>query len=282
MSSAGQNLRIFISHSSADRETAAMVIELIRGALRLGSREIRCTSVDGYRLPGGASTNEQLRMEVLEAEAFLGIMSGASLKSAYVAFELGARWGAGKHLVPILVPGLSASRLEGPLSGINALKIKNPAEMHQLVHDLAGTLGIEAEPAAAYQRIIDQLSKIPEEVISVSSPVPPSQKSSNVVSSEHSTSPDNLGLDSDLPPEVFQKIRAKAAADWPDDFEMRLHTEEEQARAYRELVASHHSNVPEDVFNTIRRKAAAEWPDDFEMRLHTEKEQIIAFKRLRR
>jgi hypothetical protein len=54
-------VRLFISHSAKDGSVAERLIELIQSALNLPAADIRCTSVDGYRLPGGASTEDQLR-----------------------------------------------------------------------------------------------------------------------------------------------------------------------------------------------------------------------------
>ena len=75
------SIRLFISHASADQDVAFEVIQLIRAALNLPSGTIRCTSVDGYRLPGGADTDSELKREVHEAEAFIGIVSPASVQS---------------------------------------------------------------------------------------------------------------------------------------------------------------------------------------------------------
>lgn len=86
-------IKIFISHSAHDASIAASLAELFRTAMRLSKSDIRCTSVDGYRLPAGANTDEQLRREVLEAPVLVGLMSHRSFESAYVLFELGARWG---------------------------------------------------------------------------------------------------------------------------------------------------------------------------------------------
>ncbi|MDH3233824.1 MAG: toll/interleukin-1 receptor domain-containing protein, partial [Alphaproteobacteria bacterium] len=104
-------VQVFISHSSRDTNLAKSVIDLLRSALNLPASEIRCTSVPGYKLPGGAETDNQLRSELLEAPVFVGLVTEAGMASAYVLFELGARWGAKKQLIPLLAPGVSPSIL---------------------------------------------------------------------------------------------------------------------------------------------------------------------------
>ncbi len=108
-------IKLFISHSSKDQELAEKLTELVKNALRLSSDEIRCTTIDGYRLPGGAKTNEQIKREVRESIAFIGLISTAAADSMYVLFELGARWGSDKNLLPLLAHGVSPDILKGPL-----------------------------------------------------------------------------------------------------------------------------------------------------------------------
>jgi hypothetical protein len=81
--------------------------------LHVEKQAIRFTSVDGYRLPAGANTNEQLRREVLGSEVFIGLISRKSLESAYVLFELGARWGKNEFMAPVLAPGVPALQIVG-------------------------------------------------------------------------------------------------------------------------------------------------------------------------
>lgn len=153
---------IFISHSQRDASIAESLIALLRSALSVPAETIRCTSVDGYRLPAGVSTEERLRQEVHDAKAFIGIITQDSLRSAYVLFELGARWGAGRQLVPLLAAGTPATALVGPLSGLNALDCRSSAQLHQLVSDIAQELKLSVGNPASYLRAVEDLRKASE------------------------------------------------------------------------------------------------------------------------
>lgn len=156
---ATSSMKVFISHSSADKYVAEAFVNLIRASLRLAARDIRCTSVDGYRLPGGADAADQLRQEVFESEVFVALLSPTSIASMFVMFELGARWGARKHLIPVLVRGLVPSALKPPLSAIHAVNGAEQGQLHQLLEDIASTLDLKLEPAAAYLASLEGFRK---------------------------------------------------------------------------------------------------------------------------
>ena len=150
-------LRVFISHSDDDVEIAKPLITLLRNALNLRSEDIRCSSVDGYRLPVGASADEALRREVHDAELLIGLITPASITSVYVLFELGARWGARKPMFPLLASGATWEHLEGPLSSINALDCSNRSQVEQFIEDAAKVLKVDSDRPPAYSEVIDQL-----------------------------------------------------------------------------------------------------------------------------
>src|SRR5437868_741329 len=150
-------MRIFVSHSSSDHEVAALLVDLLRSSLNVPADVIRCTSVDGHRLTGGEATDQALRREIRDCEAFIGLISATSIESAYVLFELGARWGVERHLLPLLAPTADAAMLRGPLSGLNALSCSRAADLHQAVDEIARVLGVSAEKPAAYQRHIEHI-----------------------------------------------------------------------------------------------------------------------------
>ena len=153
-------LSVFISHSARDEKLAEALVELLRNALNIPTNEIRCTSLNGYRLPAGAPIDEVLRREVHDSKAFIGLITPSSMESDYVMFELAARWGAKLHLVPLLGAGADSGFLRGPLATFNALNCDDAGQIHQLVDDLANLLTITNKTATAgYLAHVERLIK---------------------------------------------------------------------------------------------------------------------------
>ena len=155
--SKGEPMRVFISHSSLDVEVARVLINLLRQALSLKSDEIRCTSVDGYRMPAGVSIDDTLRSEVHDATLLIGLVTPASLRSAYVMFELGARWNSGKPMIPLLASGATPGDLGGPLAGLNALDSTKDGQVHQLLEDAASYLKVSLGKTSSYASVVREL-----------------------------------------------------------------------------------------------------------------------------
>ena len=143
-------MRIFVSHSSTDSALAASLVTLLTTALSLQHDDVRCTSVDGHRLPAGVDINQQLKREVDGAEILIGLLTPHAVSSMYVAFELGARWGNGRHMFPVLACGIRPSNIDGPLAAINCLDGTNESQIHQLLEESARTLSLTIEPASTY------------------------------------------------------------------------------------------------------------------------------------
>lgn len=151
------SIDVFISHSSKDADIAKALVLLLRSALNIPAERIRCTSVDGYRLRVGASTDDELRTEVRESRVFLGLITQTSIESTYVLFELGARWGGKLQLAPVLVSSDDKGLLRGPLGALNAVACDSTAQVFQLVENVASELGLPASSASTYQEYVDAL-----------------------------------------------------------------------------------------------------------------------------
>lgn len=148
----GYPMKVFISHSSSDRVAAEAFIDLLRAALHLQGKDIRCTSVAGYKLPAGTQSSEQLRSEVFDCEAFVALLSPASMASIYVMFELGARWGSRRYFVPVMIGKTAPTDLRPPLSDINAIDGGSEPDLHSLISDLGERLQVGSEGASVYQK----------------------------------------------------------------------------------------------------------------------------------
>lgn len=150
------SLDIFISHSSQDEKIVKALIEVLKTALNLTSNEIRCTSVEGYKLEIGADTNEQLRREIYDATVFIGVLTPTSLSSTYVLFELGARWGAKKSLLPVIASA-ETTILKDPLKSLNVGCLYKEANVHELIHAIALQLNRQTDKVAVYESYIKRL-----------------------------------------------------------------------------------------------------------------------------
>ena len=154
---------LLVSHSSKDVSLATETTEFLRVGLALRADQIRCSSVDGYRLPAGAKTETQLREEVNSAKVLIGLITPSSLCSPYVMFELGARWGAELPMIPLLA-GVTPEELRGPLNLLNALSCSSEAQLHQLLTDLSKSLGVPAQNPASYLRYLNAVKRSAEVV----------------------------------------------------------------------------------------------------------------------
>ena len=274
-------IRLFLSHSSEDRELAELLVQLFSLALPLWSHEIRCTSVEGYKLPGGADTNAQIREEVLSSQCFVGIVSPSSMGSAFVLFELGARWGAKKQLIPLLGSGMKPHALKGPLAGLNALSSDNPSEVHQLVQEVGEALDVRVEPPSVYQKALEAVvyyaatQELPSGRVSEASTGRATPSVPTGVSVEGAGD-----SDSDEYAESEEVIERHCEREWPDDFSMRAYCMEQQRQAVAQLRQGRPPDIPEEAFETIRRKCAREWPDDYSMRQYCEEQQFDGYRQV--
>lgn len=150
-------LTLFISHSAHDAQIAKHLVALFQRSLRIPSQKIRCSSVDGFRLPVGVATDEAIRQEVFDATLFLAIVTPTGLRSSYVLFELGARWGAKRPLLPLLAAGTTPTDIPPPMKGVNALSLSERNQVLQLVEDVGSTISVRREPVAVYLGEVDVL-----------------------------------------------------------------------------------------------------------------------------
>lgn len=156
--------RIFVSHSSTDLELVKLVVELLETALEVRPGDIRCTSLPGYRLAAGAPTRESIRTDILGANVLLAVISRKSFASAWVLFEMGARWGGGRQLLPLLGPGVEPDILHGPAQDYNALSCSVEPDLEQLLKDIGRETNLSLRPRKRYLHLMRVLVNLRAEL----------------------------------------------------------------------------------------------------------------------
>jgi hypothetical protein len=154
---------VLISHSSKDADLALALIELLRAGLGLVPTQIRCSSVDGYRLPAGVNTDVRLRKEIAGAGVLVGLLTPDGLASTYVLFELGARWGNGQFMIPLLA-GVKPEDMRGPHRVLNALSCSNESQLIQFIEDTGKELEIQPQSSASYLDKVRNVKKLSDAV----------------------------------------------------------------------------------------------------------------------
>ena len=248
-------MRIFISHSSRDAELARALIDLLQAALPIASDEIRCSSVDGYRLPGGVSIDQQLRSEVHEAGLVIGLLTPNSLASAYVSFELGARWGAKKPMIPLLAGGATPDILEGPLGGINALDCRSDGQIHQLVEETASHLKVEQHRTSTFTHQVRKLlalsshaTTVEDESLTVSTAPQNSERFETLQDELEVLKPDQLSILNDFCATAHKYWKEEIVASEPEDSPSRF------PYGYYELGFALVDAVPADGVRELRNR----------------------------
>lgn len=272
---------VFISHSGQDVELATHIVDLLRSALNLRADQIRCTSVEGYRLPAGADFDSQLRDEALESQIFIGILSAFSLASAYVLFELGARWGAKRPIMPLLAPGTGVQVIKGPLTGLNVLSCESASQLHQLISEVAKFLSISPESPAVYQRHIDAILYLAHPVdVKLTAEDSPDDEPPDAAQTLSTEDVKSEPLDDYS--DAVQVITRHCHREWPNDYSMRNYCTKQQKESLAALKRGRPRDVPPDVFAAVRENCAQQWPDDYSMRVYCERQELDAFRELER
>ncbi len=152
--------RVFISHSTKDRDLAKAIAKLLEAGLQLKKQEIRCTSVAEFQLPPGSDYAVALCREIRDADIFLALATEDGLTSPWVLFELGARWGTQRFCQPLLARGGSAEALPPPIERVQAINLAEAAQLQHLVGELARKLQLQSPDPSQYQSTLNDVEKL--------------------------------------------------------------------------------------------------------------------------
>ena len=150
---------VFISHCHTDEPIARELIYMLEAAITLSPNEIRATSVPGYKLHAGGRVEIELLKEISNIGVVLGIITRSVTESPYVLFELGAAWGLGKPIYPLIAPDINPDRILGPIASVHRISLQNIPDCVQLVDDVCTAIS-RTKTIGADPRIADRAERL--------------------------------------------------------------------------------------------------------------------------
>ncbi|RYE14122.1 MAG: hypothetical protein EOP45_20115 [Sphingobacteriaceae bacterium] len=202
------------------------------------------------------------------------MISANSMQSHYTLFELGARWGANKHMLPLIIDTKGTEILGGPLKGINALDAHDVGQVLQFVSDAAGYINKPAGNPSAYHVHIQSLIDSLKSGQTSSEPEIKAKIEQEANNASHAIVEYNY-------PDADKIIRESCEKEWPSDFAMQSYCIDKHHKALNTLRKGRPADIPEKQFEIIRKNAIREYPVDFAMQLYEEEKQFNALRRLR-
>ena len=137
--------KIFISHSSKDREYVLAIVELLED-LGLQDGSIVCSSVPGHGIPGGERTFDWLRKQFIDCDLrVIFVLSKNYYASTASLNEMGAAWVTKASDTLLLLPGFKFEDIKGCIDPTEiGIKLDgDDAELKHRLGELKDTLVLE-------------------------------------------------------------------------------------------------------------------------------------------
>lgn len=169
--------KIFISHSSRDKDYVAKIVEILDG-MGLDQTQVFCSSLPGYDIPVDTNIFDYLREQFVSYNLHVFFIHSANYYQSAVSLnEMGAAWVLRNEYSSFLLPGFSFAEMKGVVnSQAIATKLDNdPLEvkdkLNQLYDKIVVEFGIAKKADIIWEQKRDRFIKevndlpIPEEAV---------------------------------------------------------------------------------------------------------------------
>ncbi len=123
--------RVFVSHSSKDKEIVAGIVDLIE-VMGLRSDQIFCSSLEGRSIAPGEDFMLRLKNEISSNTLVLFILTHNFYESPVSLCEMGAAWVLSKAHVPILIPPFDFPDVKGVFQTTQGLVVNDAYKLSSL------------------------------------------------------------------------------------------------------------------------------------------------------
>ena len=137
--------RIFISHSSIDKEIVNDFVNIIlQNGLGINPvKDVYCTSVEGLKIRSGEDFRNNIKQNIISTGIVILIISENYKKSEMCLNEMGACWVLGKRVIPIILPPLNYSTVGVITEPLQCLNLLANSGINQLCDELIEDLEID-------------------------------------------------------------------------------------------------------------------------------------------
>lgn len=135
--------KIFISHSSADKNVVEELIELLE-SIGLNSTQIFCSSFEGYGIDYGDNFLERIKSELDNNVLVLFLLSNNFYASPISLCEMGATWMKTNQHIPILIPPFDFKDIKGVIPLTQGFIITEELSLNQFKNQIEKAFNISS------------------------------------------------------------------------------------------------------------------------------------------
>ncbi len=133
--------KVFISHSSSDKEIVEELIDILE-MIGLPHDRIFCTSFTGYGINLGENFLDAIRDELTSETLVLFVLTQNFYASPVCLCEMGATWVLAKEHIPIIVPPLQFADVKGVIPLTQGFLINEPMKLNLFKDKIESTMGL--------------------------------------------------------------------------------------------------------------------------------------------
>jgi hypothetical protein len=147
--------KIFVSHSSKDKEIVEELIDILE-SMGVNPSQIFCSSFEGYGIPLGSNFLDAIKSEINKNVLVLFVLSENFYSSPVCLCEMGATWVLSKDHVPVIVPPFTFERIEGVIPLSQGLSINDELKLNLLRDKIVEMFQITSQSMSAWERKRDR------------------------------------------------------------------------------------------------------------------------------
>lgn len=152
-----EKIKIFISHSSKDADIIKKLIFVLQNSISgLSDKNIRCTSVNGYKFKSGTEIYQMIKEETNSCELVISAFSENALQSSMVQFETGIAWFLNKAIPIIIEEDLSIEELPKPFQNKQTKYTNKKNDLLDLIDDISEKLNLEKNSSSKISDLVNE------------------------------------------------------------------------------------------------------------------------------